>query len=276
MDRVPENMKRFYLAEWNTFIGYHEIPGEGKTLVYLPGLCMPADEQFRSVITHPDMAGYHTLLIDFLGSGCSDHSERFDYAIDNHARSVAAVLDNEGVKSCTVIGHSMGGTVGIMLALLRPDLVSKLIIAEANIYPGGGATTRRIVSCSEVEYVDQAHLLFLEEMRDAEREGNVIAAFLNKAWSKADPVGLYRSSVACVELETTFKEQFKNLPIPCTFIYGEETFPKEPNDVQPDAPDPEELKGSGIQIAIVPNAGHAMMFDNLDGFVNILKQAIRS
>lgn len=269
-------MKSLYMAEWEAIIRYHEIPGEGKTLVYLPGLCMPADEQFRSVITHPDMAGYHTLLIDFIGSGCSDHSERFDYTIENHARSVVAVLDNEGVKSCTVIGHSMGGTVGIMLARLRPDLVSKLIIAEANISPGGGATTRRIVSYSEVEYVDQAHQLFLEEMRNAEGEGNAIAAFLNEAWSKVDPVGLYRSSVALVVLEATFKKQLQKLSIPCTYIYGEDTFPKEPNEVRPDAPDPEELTGSGIHIAIVPNAGHAMMFDNLNGFVNILRQAIRS
>jgi hypothetical protein len=46
--------------------------------------------------------------------------------------------------------------------------------------------------------------------------------------------------------------------------------------VQPDAPDPDEMQGFGVQIAIVPNAGHAMMFDNLPGFVNILKQAILS
>ncbi len=268
-------MKSLYLPEWKTFIGYHEIPGNGKTLVYLPGRCMPADEQFRSVVTHTDMAGYHTLLIDYIGSGCSDHSERFEYSIENHARCVEAVLDYEGVNGCTVIGHSMEGTVGILLALLRPDLVSNLIIAEANISPGGGETTRRIVSYSETEYVDQAHQLFLEDVRKEESEGNVIAAFLNEAWSKADPVGLYRSSVACVELEVTFKEHFQKLPIPCTFIYGEETFPKEPNDVRPDAPDPEGLKESGIHIAIVPNAGHAMMFDNLNGFVNILKQAVR-
>jgi pimeloyl-ACP methyl ester carboxylesterase len=269
-------MKSLHLAEWETSIGYHEIPGNGKTLVYLPGLCMPADEQFRSVVTHTDMAGYHTLLIDFIGSGCSDHSERFDYTIENHARSVAAVLDFEGVKSCMLIGHSMGGTVGIMLALLRPDLVSNLIIAEANISSGGGETTRRIVSYSEVEYVDQAHQLFLEEMRNAECDGNAITAFLNEAWSKADPVGLYRSSVALVELEATFKKQLQKLSIPCTFIYGEYTFPKEPNEVKADAPDPEELKGSGIYIAIVQIVGHAMMFDNLNGFVDVLKGAIQS
>jgi pimeloyl-ACP methyl ester carboxylesterase len=269
-------MKSLYLAEWETFIRYHEISGKGKTLVYLPGLSMPSVEQFLSVVTHADMAEYHTLLIDYIGSGCSDNSEGFDYSIENHARSIAAVLDYEGTKGCTIVGHSMGGTVGIMLAILRPDLVSKLIVAEANISPGGGEATRRIASYSETEYVNEAHQIFLEEVRKAEREGNAIAAFINAAWSKADPVGLYKSSIALVELDATFKEQFQKLSIPRTFIYGEESLPKDRNKVQPDAPDPDEMEGFDVQIAIVPNAGHAMMFDNLHGFVNVLKQAIRS
>ena len=269
-------MKSLYLAEWNTFIRYHEITGKGTTLVYLPGLGLPSVEQFLSVVTHADMTGHHSLLIDYIGSGFSDNSEGFDYSIENHARSVAAVLDNEGAKSCTVIGHSMGGTVAIMLAILRPDLASKLIVAEANVSPGGGEATRLIASYSEIEYVNEAHQILLEEVRKAEREGNAVAAFINAAWSKADPAGLYKSSVALVELDPTFKEQFQELSIPRTFIYGEESLSQARNKVQPDAPDPDEMEGFGVQIAIVPNAGHAMMFDNLDGFVNILKQAIRS
>jgi pimeloyl-ACP methyl ester carboxylesterase len=266
---------------------------------------MPSVEQFLSVVTHADMAGHHSLLVDYVGSGCSDNSERFNYSIGNHARTIAAVLDNEGVKSCTIIGHSMGGTVGIMLAILRPDLVANLIVAEANISPGGGDATRRITSYSETEYVNEAHQRFLEEVRMGEREGSAIAAFINAAWSKADPSGLYNSSVALVELDPIFKEQFLELSIPRTFIYGEESLPKDRNELprrkrtgypkaesfispqsggvlnpirnkaQPDAPDPEELERFGVQIAIVPNAGHAMMFDNLNGFVNEVEQAIQ-
>jgi len=269
-------MKSLYLAEWNTFIRYHEISGKGRTLVYLPGLSIPSVDQFLSVVTHADMTGYHSLLIDYIGSGFSDNSARFDCSIENHARSVAAVLENEGAKGCIIIGHSMGGTVGIMLAVSRPDLVSKLIVAEANISPGGGETTRRIAAYSESEYVNEAHQIFLEEVRKAEKEGDMTAAFINSAWSKADPPGLYKSSVALVELDETFKEQFQKLSIPRTFIYGEESLPKDRNMVQPDAPDPDEMEGFGVQIAIVPNAGHAMMFDNLEGFVHVLKQAIRS
>ena len=32
--------------------------------------------------------------------------------------------------------HSMGGSVAIMLASRRPDLVSRLVVAEANLDPG--------------------------------------------------------------------------------------------------------------------------------------------
>ena len=269
-------LKSLYLTEWETFIRYHEISGKGKTLVYLPGLSMPSCEQYPSVVTHPELAGHHSLLVDYIGSGCSDNCEAFDHSVENHARSVAAVLDYEGAKGCTIIGHSMGGTVGIMLAILRPDLVSKLIAAEANISPGGGAATRRIASYSEIEYMNEGHQTYLEEFRKAERQGNALAAFIHTAWSKADPAGLYKSSVALVELDSTFKEQFQNLLIPRTFIYGEESFPKDRDKVQPDAPHPQELEGFGVQIAMVPHAGHAMMFDNLPGFVRVLKQAIQS
>ena len=269
-------MKSLYLEEWNTFIRYKELPGKGTTLVYLPGLSMPSVEQFLSVVTHPDMAGYHSLLIDYIGSGFSGNSQDFDYSIENHAQTVAAVLDSEGVKGCVVIGHSMGGTVGIMLALLRPDLVSNLIVGEANISPGGGAATSRIASYTESEYVGEAHQTLLDEVRKAEKEGDKIAAFINAAWSKADPVGFYKSSVALVKLDPTFKDKFLKLSIPRTFIYGEESLPKDLNEIQPDAPDPKELEPFGVRIEIVANAGHAMMWDNLHGFVSALKSAIQT
>jgi pimeloyl-ACP methyl ester carboxylesterase len=267
-------MKSLYLEEWDTFIRYHEIPGESEPLVYLPGLSMPAVAQFLSVVTHKEMGGYHTLLIDYIGSGYSDHSDRFDYSIESHSRAIAAVLEKEGVKGSTVVGHSMGGAVGIRLAISQPELVAKLIVAEANLDPGGGAVTQRIASYSETVFVKRTHRLFLKGMRSAERAGDESATFIHAAWGKADPAGLYRSAVALVELDEKLRKQFENLSIPRTFIYGEETLPKEPNEARPDAPDPDELKKFDIQISIVPHAGHIMMFDNLDGFVNVLKEAL--
>ena len=97
--------------------------------------------------------------------------------------------------------------------------------------------------------MNKVHLLFLEAAREAER-----STYINSAWSLSDLPGLYKSSVALVELEATFKEQFKELSIPCSFVYGEESFPKNRKEVRPDAPDLEELERFTIQIAIVQNA----------------------
>ena len=267
-------MKSLFLAQWKTFIRYHELSGEGATLVYLPGLSTPSAAAFLSVVTHPELMGYHSLLIDYLGSGFSDRPEDFDHSIENHARSVAAVLDHQGIEDCTIIGHSMGGTVGIMLAALRPDLISRLIVAEGNITPGGGAATSRIASYSEDEYVNEGHQAFLEELRQAEMEGNPTAALIRGAWSLADPSGLYRSSIALVELEPSFKDKFLQMLIDRTFIYGEESLPENTGSIQADAPDPKELEQYGIRVGVVPNAGHVMMLDNLHGFVDVLKRAL--
>ena len=83
----------------------------------------------------------------------------------NNTRKVAAVLVAEGLKGCTVIGHSMGGTVGAYLAIQHPSLVSKLIIAEGNLEAGGGPGTRRIANYDETEWLNSIFDNQVEAMR---------------------------------------------------------------------------------------------------------------
>ena len=64
--------------------------------------------------------------------------------MEDHAETVACILEHENITSAIVVGHSMGGTVAIMLAISRPDLVSKLIVGEGNLVPGGGAGTSKM------------------------------------------------------------------------------------------------------------------------------------
>ena len=62
--------------------------------------------------------------------------------------------------------------------MLRPDLISNLIVGEGNVTRGGGAGSHRIASYSRSEYVSEAHLSFLEEMRRAAVQGSTMAAFM--------------------------------------------------------------------------------------------------
>ncbi|MEH6556975.1 MAG: alpha/beta hydrolase [Oceanicoccus sp.] len=267
-------MKSLYLPEWNAFIRYYDISGDGNTIVYLPALSFPAIANFLPVATHPQMPKHRALLIDNLGSGFSDHSESFGYTMEGHAQTVANILDHENIRSATIVGHSMGGTVAILLALSRPDLVSNLVVGEGNITPGGGAGTRSIASYSKDEYVETVFPRSRAERFQAAIDGDAAATLISGLWSTVNVTGLYGNSKALVALDPSIKERFLNLTIPCTFVYGEKSLPENTDEVGPDSPDPNELKARGIKIGVVPNAGHAQMFENLDGFVNVLIKAL--
>ncbi len=274
---VAENgcvVRSLYLARWDAFIRYYAFAGGGDPLIFLPGLSFPSILNFLAVVTHPGLFGRHATLVDNLGSGLSDHPTGFSYSMEDHAETVAEILDSEQLSGCTLIGHSMGGTVAIMLALQRPDLVANLIVCEANLTAGGGLATRHIASFSRDEYVSKIYPEELGQWRKGAVGADPRSAFLLSAWGSADPSGLHGNSESLVNLDAAFKDRYLNLPMRRTFIYGEHSLPAQPEDATADAPDPGELQAHGVSVGVVPNAGHSQMFDNLDGFVEALQHAI--
>jgi pimeloyl-ACP methyl ester carboxylesterase len=154
------------------------------------------------------MPNYRTLLIDNLGSGFSDHSELFSYKMEEHAKTVALILDHENVKGATVVGHSMGGTIAILLALSRPDLVSDLIIGEGNITPGGGVATRKIASSTKKEFVDEVFPRHHAKRFQAAIDGDAAAIRMSGLWSTVNASGLHGNSTALVELDPAIENRF--------------------------------------------------------------------
>jgi pimeloyl-ACP methyl ester carboxylesterase len=126
------------------YLRHLEFPGDDVPLVWLHGLGGAASADFAPVVASPPLIGRRSLLIDLFGHGNSDGPEEFGYTLEGHAHSVSQLLDHLSLKGCAVVGHSMGGSVAITLAALRPDLVSRLIIAEGNLDPGGGMVSTRI------------------------------------------------------------------------------------------------------------------------------------
>jgi pimeloyl-ACP methyl ester carboxylesterase len=48
-----------------------------------------------------------------------------------YADSLVAVCDEEGTAAVDVVGHSLGGSIGVRLAARRPELVRRLVLAAA-------------------------------------------------------------------------------------------------------------------------------------------------
>ena len=81
-----------------------------------------------------DLTRVRCLAFDFRGTG---ESQREVCALTNErlARDALLVADAFGAESFVVVGHSMGGKVGLLLAALAPERVRGLVLIGA---PGPG------------------------------------------------------------------------------------------------------------------------------------------
>jgi len=244
----------------NAYIRYHDLPGGEPALVFVHGLGSASSSSFPRILHHPGIVARRAILIDLLGFGFSDRPTGFGYGIEEHADTIAQVLEHLGLKGCTVIGHSMGGSIAINLASRYPSLVMNLIVAEGNLDPGPGIVSGPTCAQSEEQYVKTGYAAFLR-------------ALASKGWAdyagtvqSSDPLAMYRSAVSLIrERKPTFREQLLSLSIPRTFIFGQKTLP---------SPDVEALSAQGIDVRIVENSGHDMMTDNPDGFAEAIAGAI--
>ena len=79
---------------------------------------------------------HRVLLVDLPQHGRSDWSGRFDYL--EVADEVAALLSPD--DPVTLVGHSLGGKVAMVLALRRPELVQRLCVVDISPVDYGGTT----------------------------------------------------------------------------------------------------------------------------------------
>ena len=62
------------------------------------------------------------IIPDLPGSGLSPFNNQLN-TIDDYAEAVKAILDNEKISNCILIGHSMGGYIALAIAEKYPQLL---------------------------------------------------------------------------------------------------------------------------------------------------------
>lgn len=71
---------------------------------------------------------FRVINVDLRNHGQSFHADEMNYPA--MATDVARLLQQLGLESCRILGHSMGGKVAITLAVNYPALVARLVIAD--------------------------------------------------------------------------------------------------------------------------------------------------
>jgi pimeloyl-ACP methyl ester carboxylesterase len=124
------------IAKLSTGINlYYESYGRGEAIVFIPGTGFAGNVWIESQAE--ELARSHQVIVhDPRGCGRSTHAKGV-YTIDVMGNDVVALLEHLGLPHAHVIGHSMGGRIGLSIALNFPGKVKSLIIAAGGSGPAG-------------------------------------------------------------------------------------------------------------------------------------------
>lgn len=111
-------------------IVHYEVVGRGKPVVLLHGWlgswgCWLGTMEALA-------SRYRAYALDFWGFGESD-KRRTSYKISDFVDLVDQFMERLGISQAPVVGHSMGGTVALNLALDHPERVQKVAVVGSPI-----------------------------------------------------------------------------------------------------------------------------------------------
>lgn len=216
---------------------------------------------YPEVAAAPPLRNRRCILPDLLGSGYSDQPLGFSYSMRAHAKTVVELIRHLRLPKVCLYGHSMSGAVAIVAAEMLGKRVSRLVLSEPNLDPGGGWISRRIAEQSQWRYVSTGHQMMI---REARKKGQQTWA---TTMALSSPLAIHREAVSLIEgSHPSWREILAELPMPRTCIFGRRSLPD---------PDTGKLRSIGVRIRIVPNAGHGMAQDNPGGLARALAAAIR-
>lgn len=121
---------------------YHRLYGDGPSLPARPPLIIlhglfGAGGNWHTLSRRRFGRHFSTYVVDLRNHGESPHDDVFTY--DVMADDVASMIGALNVGPAHVLGHSMGGKVAMFLAMRRPELVDRLVVADMSpaASPGG-------------------------------------------------------------------------------------------------------------------------------------------
>ncbi|RLT43680.1 MAG: alpha/beta hydrolase [Chloroflexi bacterium] len=136
---VEANGLRFHYREWGDTRTRHAV-------VLLHGYAETSEAWTE---TAQDLAReFRVIAIDQRGHGQSDRATDRDYTRATQMEDLEAIIQSLGLRSVTLIGHSMGGANAICFAAEHPEMTTALVVVETapEVLRSGIETIRRLLA----------------------------------------------------------------------------------------------------------------------------------
>jgi pimeloyl-ACP methyl ester carboxylesterase len=122
--------------------------GEGPDVIFIPGMTSHRDVWAATADALDDRYSVHLVQVNgFAGFPAGGNVDGPVAA--PVAEEIARYIAEAGLERPAVIGHSMGGTIGMMLAARHPDAIGKLMVVDmfpfmGAMFGGPGATAESV------------------------------------------------------------------------------------------------------------------------------------
>ena len=211
---------------------------------------------------------YRTYALDFWGFGESG-KKRDTYAVQDFVSLVNQFMESLGIVRAPLVGHSMGGTVSLSVAIRYPERVSKVVVVGSPIVGSSLSWPLKLAG-----YRGIAFLLF--NMMGAFRLATRVASpficrdprfpeMMDRDISRTT-LESFLLSIASLR-RTDLRPMLDEIKMPAMGIYGDKD-----NIVHPRQWEPMLAGIPQARIQRFNSAGHFPMLDTPDDFMQVLKE----
>jgi pimeloyl-ACP methyl ester carboxylesterase len=246
-------------------IVHYEVFGRGKPVILLHGW-LGSWGLWQETMAYLGKS-YRTYALDFWGFGESG-KKRETYAIQDFVSLVNQFMEQLGISHAPLVGHSMGGTVSLSVAIRYPERVSKVVVVGSPIIGSSLAVPLKLAG-----YKPIAFMLF--NMMGVFRLGvRAASPFIcrDERFAEMMDRDLSRTTVESFLLSiaslrrTDLRPMLDQIKVPALGIYGDRDIIVHPKQWQP--------MQNGIahaQIERFPLLGHFPMLEEPRTFAEKLK-----
>ncbi len=246
-----------------------DLRGEGSPVVFVHGFSNDRFVWEDAARALPD--SFRPICYDLRGHGDSAWSVECRYHLFDHARDLAEIFDALGLEQAFVVGHSLGGNIAALFASRHPERVRALALVDTGPALGAEAWRRASGDVSEqaraygdvAEYrklLGLAYPLAAGGALDRLARTSLVQRRDGRFEPKLDPVllELLGTEEQLRETEATLWDALAKLRCPVLLARGERSAML-PESVARKMVDEVIADARLVQI---PNAGHAIAFDN--------------
>ncbi len=245
---------------------HYEVFGRGKPVILLHGW-LGSWGVWQETMTYLGQF-YRTYAIDFWGFGESG-KKRESYAVNDFVSLVDQFMERLGIPSAPLVGHSMGGTVALSVAIKYPHRVHQVVVIGSPITGSSLALALKLAGYKPIAFMVYKNMGLLKLGL------KITAPLISKdpRWSQMinrdlsqTTLDSFLQSISTLR-NTDLRPMLKKIQVPTMGMYGDKDVIVDPNQWIT-------LK-QNLPHAIIKrysNAGHFVMLDEPEKFRADLKQ----